>query len=158
METSCSHGCLYCASLCITSIPYTFLLLSSGSDEALHNIYGEGTGPIVMDFVNCNGSEVRLWECSHFTHSYSGCDHTHDAGVRCQPGNYYLHLQLPPVANVLYVVECDDGEVRLLQGERIGQVEVCVSNRWLTVCSGWWNAAAASTVCRQLGYYKPTSK
>ena len=42
--------------------------------------------PILMDFVNCSGSESRLWECLHFTHSYSGCSHSDDAGVHCQPG------------------------------------------------------------------------
>ena len=44
--------------------------------------------PILMDYVNCFGSEVGLWDCVHFTHSYSGCSHSDDAGVRCQPGIY----------------------------------------------------------------------
>ena len=38
-----------------------------------------------MDYVNCSGSEVNLWDCVHFTHNY-GCTHSNDVGVRCQPG------------------------------------------------------------------------
>ena len=39
-----------------------------------------------MDYVNCNGSEPKLWRsCSHFTHYY-GCSHSSEVGVRCQPG------------------------------------------------------------------------
>ena len=57
-------------------------LIFSGSDEESHNIiFSEGTGPIAMDFVNCTGSEANLWDCVHFTHSYSGCDHSHDVGI-----------------------------------------------------------------------------
>ena len=47
--------------------------------------FGQGTIPIMMDFVNCSGSELRLWDCNHFTHSY-GCTHSDDVGIRCQPG------------------------------------------------------------------------
>ena len=48
--------------------------------------FGEGAGPILMDFVNCSGSELRLWNrCNHYTH-YHGCNHSGDVGVCCQPG------------------------------------------------------------------------
>ena len=47
--------------------------------------FGESIHPIVMDYVNCSGSEFRLWDCYHFIHSY-GCSHRDGAGVRCQPG------------------------------------------------------------------------
>ena len=57
----------------------------SGSYETSHT-FGVGTYPIAMDYVKCTGSEAKLWDCLHFTHSYSGCDHSHDVGVRCQEG------------------------------------------------------------------------
>ena len=54
--------------------------------------FGEGSGAIFMDYINCNGSESRLWGsrsyptyCSSFTHYY-GCSHSDDVGIRCQPG------------------------------------------------------------------------
>ena len=56
--------------------------------------FGEGSGPVFIDYIACTGSESRLWkyyqtlptECSPFTHYY-GCSHSGDVGVRCQPGN-----------------------------------------------------------------------
>ena len=46
--------------------------------------FGEGTGPIFMDYINCTGSDS--WrKCSNFTHYY-GCSHSDDVGVKCQPG------------------------------------------------------------------------
>ena len=48
--------------------------------------FGEGTGPIFMDYINCTGSESKLWgKCSHFTHYY-GCSHNDDVGIQCQSG------------------------------------------------------------------------
>ena len=41
--------------------------------------------PIIMDFIDCKGSEYSLVDCIHFTHS-RGCDHTDDVAIQCQPG------------------------------------------------------------------------
>ena len=43
--------------------------------------YGEGFGPILLDYVNCTGTEATLLDCSHTNHSQ--CDHSSDAGVDC---------------------------------------------------------------------------
>ena len=40
---------------------------------------------IIMDFIDCKGSEYSLVDCIHFTHSH-GCDHTDDVAIQCQPG------------------------------------------------------------------------
>ena len=34
----------------------------------------------------------------------------------------------------------------------MGPLKVCVSKRWVTVCSDGWTDADTSVVCRQLGY------
>ena len=71
--------------------------------------FGQGSIPIVMDYVNCSGSEFRLWDCNHFTHSY-GCTHSHDVGIRCQPGLCLFNsswLRSPCsifVANIMYLL------------------------------------------------------
>ena len=45
--------------------------------------FGQGSGPIHMDDVSCNGSETTLLQCSHTT--LHNCGHHEDAGVRCIP-------------------------------------------------------------------------
>ena len=52
---------------------------------------------------------------------------------------------------------CIDGDVRLSRGgyEREGLVEVCVNNRWGTICgdsNSEWDKNEAAVVCSQLGF------
>lgn len=50
---------------------------------------------------------------------------------------------------------CENGSVRLLNGrsEYQGLVEVCVNNRYTSVCDdGSWGVNEATIVCRQLNY------
>ena len=48
--------------------------------------FGQGTGAIVMDSVQCRGNETSLTSCPHSLPSSSDT-HSEDAGVRCRPGN-----------------------------------------------------------------------
>ena len=48
---------------------------------------------------------------------------------------------------------CENGEVRLVGGSSAydGRVEVCLDNRFTTVCDDrWWGQQEAQVVCRQL--------
>ena len=44
--------------------------------------FGEGTGSIFFDNVQCTGSELQLASCPLAT--THNCGHSEDAGVRCQ--------------------------------------------------------------------------
>ena len=48
--------------------------------------FGGGSGPILLDDVQCTGSELRLSECAHSGVEVHDCSHTEDAGVRCLSG------------------------------------------------------------------------
>ena len=45
--------------------------------------YGEGTGPIMLDNVNCLGSESSLFSCGHGGVGKHYCSHKKDASVQC---------------------------------------------------------------------------
>ena len=42
-----------------------------------------GTGPILMDDVNCSSGQTNLLACSHNGFGNHNCGHTEDVGVRC---------------------------------------------------------------------------
>ena len=45
--------------------------------------YGQGTGPILLDNVDCFGFELSLFSCTHKGVGNHNCDHSDDVGVRC---------------------------------------------------------------------------
>lgn len=60
------------AKICFHSDVYTY-----SSD-----VFGAGSGPIVLSSLNCRGSETTLLECSNSS-PYS-CSHSQDVGIQCE--------------------------------------------------------------------------
>ena len=60
------------------------LLLVSSGNASRYGFFGQGRGPIVLEFVRCSGFEVNLLDCSNNGLGYSTCNHYEDAGVVCQ--------------------------------------------------------------------------
>ncbi|XP_071493771.1 scavenger receptor cysteine-rich domain-containing protein DMBT1-like [Diadema antillarum] len=97
--------------------------------------FGQGEGRIVLDNVQCQGSEERLVDCPHNGFFQHNCGHHEDAGVSCRGKVTLLR-------------------VRLVGGpsNRIGRVEVLYRGRWGTVCDDQWDRRDAAVVCRMLGF------
>ena len=51
---------------------------------APHNaFYGQGSGQIWLDDVNCVGTELTIVHCSHNRWGSHNCNHADDASVKC---------------------------------------------------------------------------
>ena len=61
---------------------------------AIHGaFYGQGSGPIWLDDVNCVGTEWTIGNCSHRRWGSHDCGHHEDASVNCicTQGNYDMY-------------------------------------------------------------------
>ena len=50
---------------------------------SVNSIRSAGSGPIWMDDVACDGSEVRLLDCSAIKFDESNCVHEEDVSITC---------------------------------------------------------------------------
>ena len=54
---------------------------------AIHGaFYGQGSGQIWIDDVNCVGTESTIANCSHNGWGSHNCEHKEDAGINCTVG------------------------------------------------------------------------
>eukprot|EP00105_Crassostrea_gigas_P042487 XP_019926635.1 PREDICTED: deleted in malignant brain tumors 1 protein [Crassostrea gigas] len=102
-------------------------------------VYGPGSGPIWLDYVNCEGSEISIDECQHREWGSHNCDHRKDVSINCSPY---------------------DTIIRLVGGdtESEGRLEVYKLGKWGTVCDDLVTDKLAAVVCRSLGFPWNTSE
>ena len=88
---------------------------------------------MVLNNVQCDGSESHLVNCTHLV--TQNCSMLETAGVLCKPACQY------------------NGQVNLYGGRsnNEGRVEICMNNQWGTVCDVGFDDGDASVVCKTLG-------
>uniref|UniRef100_A0A8D2AKL8 SRCR domain-containing protein n=1 Tax=Sciurus vulgaris TaxID=55149 RepID=A0A8D2AKL8_SCIVU len=93
--------------------------------------FGEGSGPIWLNELNCTGEEAHVWQCPSQGWGQHNCRHKEDAGVICSE---FLALRM-----VSEDQEC------------AGWLEVFYNNTWGSVCHSPMEAVTLSVICRHLG-------
>jgi len=91
--------------------------------------YGAGSGPIWLDDVQCNGTEMYISHCRHNGWGRHNCDHSNDVSVSCKPTAMRLAGGVSPYE---------------------GRLEVYHNGTWGTVCDDHFNNEAAKVVCSVL--------
>nr|XP_048697497.1 antigen WC1.1-like [Caretta caretta] len=91
--------------------------------------YGQGSGQIWLDDVNCSGKESDLWECPSGGWGQHNCRHKQDAGVLCSE---FTDLRL------------------VSSSDCAGRLEVFYNGTWGSVCSNQMTGITPTIVCKQL--------
>ncbi|KAM6296444.1 antigen WC1.1-like [Podargus strigoides] len=102
-----------------------------GAVEAVGSAgFGEGSGQIWLDGVNCSGAEAALWDCPAGSWGQHDCGHKEDAGVVCSE---FVALRLENSTN------CS------------GRLQVFYNGTWGSVLSNPMPAKTVSLACEELG-------
>ncbi|XP_051874633.1 deleted in malignant brain tumors 1 protein-like [Pristis pectinata] len=99
--------------------------------------FGQGSGRIWLDNVNCSANNSALWQCLGSPWGENDCIHKEDAGVICSGHR----------------------DIRLANGKNPcqGRLEVFFNGTWGTVCSDSFVTENADVVCAQLNCGSATS-
>ena len=64
------------------------MYFTSGAIARGRAYFGQGSEPILLNYVQCTGNEASIFSCTHNSIGSHFCDHNDDAGVVCFGGEY----------------------------------------------------------------------
>ena len=80
---------------------------NGASSAPVDALFGQGTGPIWLDDVHCEGNETSITQCSHRGWGVHNCGHDKNANVVCRQLKGQLDYDLAnnyfPIILVLYI-------------------------------------------------------
>ncbi len=125
--------------------------------------YGQGSGPILVDQINCNVDAQSILDCKPINWGVHDCDHNEDAAVDCKrkvpvkPRDLPLRLSCPEFSNcgschVCPAKKFPDREDCTVKSAVEGIVEVKYNKEWHPVSNDGWDMSSANVVCGELGY------
>ena len=142
----------------------------------------QGSGPIVLDDVNCTGLELYVTDCPSSGFYIHNCAHSEDAGVRCNGtrgsclysgiSEKWTHFifSLSPSSHALFFTFTFISylaargpqtqytyPIRLVTGgtaitQNEGTVEILHNGTWSAVCDDYWGYTEAVVACHMLGF------
>ena len=68
-------------------------------DAKSEAFYGQGSGPIWLENLQCIDTDTSISHCSHSIWGNNNCSHNEDAGVWCVPSNGNLSFPLCPLCS-----------------------------------------------------------
>ncbi|XP_025100428.1 scavenger receptor cysteine-rich type 1 protein M130-like isoform X3 [Pomacea canaliculata] len=100
--------------------------------------YGAGSGPILLDNLQCVGNETSLEQCEYSGLYRHSCGHWQDVGVMCN-----ITQQM---------------SARVVGGTAdAGRLEILYDGTWNTVCDIGFGHEEALVACRMLGFNSTTA-